>query len=444
MKHRLVLLLMTFIITVPVLAQESEIPLMIRTTSETRLAVADFSPRGASTPETDSALKVFNDVLWKDLQFSAFFDMVSKSFYPLKNLRIPQDVEFPNWQGPNLNADYLIFGNIQILDGSAIVEAYLYDVKTSQQILGKRFTIASTTLIRNAAHAFADQVVYQLSANASRGVARTQIVYTSLKGGNKEIYVMDYDGANVRTVTANGGLNLFPEWAPDNSKVAFVTKLPNASRWELWIQDLKGGRTVLKTPSSYVSSPAISPDGKRIVFSTRGREAVDSDIFVANLDGSGMRNLTNHPGIDTSPAWSPTGQQIAFISDRSGGPQIWVMEADGTNVRRLIVEGGHCDSPDWSPDGRLIVYSWQAPTQWKHDIYVIEVATGKIYQLTSGSASHENPHWSPDGRHIVFQSNRTGSKQIFIMNADGKNMRQLTTYGSNESPAWSGYASLEP
>ena len=254
---------------------------------------------------------------------------------------------------------------------------------------------------------------------------------------------MDYDGGNQRTITANGGLNKFPEWSFDNKQLAFVTTLPGTARWELWIQDLTGGRVVMPAPSSYVSSPAFSPDGQMIAFSGRSPERQDAGVFIVNLDGTGLRNLSNNPAIDTSPTWSPTGQQIAFISDRSGSPQLWVMDSDGSNVQRLVTEGGHCDSPDWSPDGRFIVYSWQAPTQWKHDVYVIEVATGKIFQLTSGRGDNESPHWSPDGRHVAYQSTRTGTKQIFVMNADGENLRQVTAYGVNESPSWAGYAVIE-
>ena len=261
---------------------------------------------------------------------------------------------------------------------------------------------------------------------------------------NKEIYLMDYDGSNQRTITANGGLNKFPAWFFDNSKLAFVTKLPQSPRWELWIQGLQGGHNVMAMPTSYVSSPSFSPDGGRIAFSSRDATAVDADVFYAPVNTRHRTNLTNHPSIDTSPTWSPTGRQIAFISDRSGSPQLWLMDSDGTNLQRMVTEGGHCDSPDWSPDGRFIVYSWQAPTRWEHDIYVMEVSTAKIFQLTTGSDSNENPHWSPDGRHLVFQSARTGSKQIFIMNADGKNLKQITAYGINEAPAWSDYQVADP
>ncbi len=197
-------------------------------------------------------------------------------------------------------------------------------------------------------------------------------------------------------------------------------------------------------PSSYVASPTFSPDGKQMAFSTREVNGIDAGIYISNLDGGQLKNLSNHAAIDSSPTWSPTGRQIGFISDRSGSPQLWVMDADGSNVQQLVREGGHCDSPDWSPDGRYITYSWQPSGQWSHQIYVIEVATGRIFQLTSGRGNSENPHWSPDGRHIAFQSSRTGSKQIFVMNADGKNLKQVTAYGINESPAWSGYPVTEP
>ena len=424
-------------------AQTPDVVIYPRPREDTKLAVTDFVARTSDTLEVQAALEIFDRVLWDDLEFSAFFEMPSKSFYPLKPLRSPTDVKFDNWQVPTLDVDFLIFGNLQVDSGLAVVEAYLYDVRTREQVLGKRYNISDQALIQRVAHEFADQVVFQLSAGTSQGVARAQIAYSSLKGQAKEIYVMDYDGANQRTITANGGLNKFPEWSSDNSKLAFITNLPRSSRWELWIQSLDGGRRVMPLPSSYVASPAFSPDGKQMVFSTREVNGTDAGIYISNPDGGRLKNLSNNSAIDSSPTWSPTGRQIGFISDRSGSPQLWVMDADGSNVQRLVREGGHCDSPDWSPDGRFITYSWQPRGIWNHQIYVIEVATGRIFQLTSGRGSSENPHWSPDGRHIAFQSDRTGSKQIFVMNADGKNLKQITVYGINESPAWAGYPVTE-
>ena len=406
----------------------------------TRLAVADFAPRTSANPETLSALETFNKVLLDDLQFAAFFEIPSRSFYPLKPLRSPADVVYENWQVPTLDVDFLAFGAIQADATTTVVEAYLYDIKTRRQVLGKRFTVTDPALSRRVAHEFADQVVYELSAGASKGVATTKILFSKLRGNEKEIWIMDYDGANPERVTFNGGINKFPEWSDDNKYFTYTSKPDTSNRWTIKIQEMDGEASTIEVDGSYSSSPAFAPGNKKIAFAASTPDSKDADIFVVNVDGSGMRNLTMSPGIDTSPTWSPTGTQIAFISDRSGGPQVWVMDADGSNLRRLVEEGGHCDSPDWSPNGRFILYSWQAPRQWKHDVYLAEVATGKLYQLTRDFGAGENPHWSPDGRHITFQGTRSGTKQIFIMNADGKHLKQITAYGINESPSWNNYS----
>ena len=423
------------------LGQEEQVKLRVETPVMTKLAVSNFFSRSLPNPETETALTIFNRVLLDNLQFSSFFEIPSRSFYPPGKAKLPQEIDFDAWDASGLEPDYLAFGNLQVYDSGVVVETYLYDAKTREQLLGRRYTVNDGTMIRKVAHQVADQIVYQLSSGASRGVAQTQIAFSSLKGNSKEIYVMDYDGENVRTITANGGINKFPEWATDNSKLVFITKLPRKAAWELWIQDLTGGRTVIPTPTSYVSSPALSPDGTQVAFSARSRGRVDSDVFVSELDGSGRRQLTSHSSIDTSPSWSPTGQQIAFVSDRSGTPQLWMMDADGSNLRRLVDQGGHCDSPSWSPDGSSVLYSWQAPRRYKHDVFLVDVVSGEIRQLTSGRGSNENPHWSPDGRHVAFQSDRSGTKQIFIMNLNGDSLKQLTAYGINESPAWSSYVS---
>jgi TolB protein len=93
--------------------------------------------------------------------------------------------------------------------------------------------------------------------------------------------------------------------------------------------------------------------------------------------------------------------------------------------------------PAWSPNGQLIAFSWQRP-DGNYDIYVMDISTHALVQLTRDTGRNERPCWAPDGRHIVFESTRTGSRQIWTMLADGSNARQITTQGKdNESPNWS-------
>ena len=139
------------------------------------------------------------------------------------------------------------------------------------------------------------------------------------------------------------------------------------------------------------------------------------EIYVLNLASGALRRLTRHAGIDTEPTWSPTGRQIAFVSDRAGSPHVYVMDAEGANVRQLT-SGGFHTQPRWSPRGDVIAYTQRAGT---HDIWV-----GRRRRLESAAADerrgdNQGPTWAPNGRHLAFQSNRLGRWQIFAMLADG-------------------------
>ena len=127
-----------------------------------------------------------------------------------------------------------------------------------------------------------------------------------------------------------------------------------------------------------------------------------------NRDGSGLRRVTNSPAIDVTPTWSPTGQQIAFVSDRTGPPQIYVVNIDGTGLKKITNETA-CDRPTWSPAPfNEIAYTSQSGGG--HDIRVYEFATGQTRTITDGTGSNESPAFSPNGRHIAFSSDRSGPR----------------------------------
>ena len=164
----------------------------------------------------------------------------------------------------------------------------------------------------------------------------------------------------------------------------------------------------------------------------------DPEVYVSDINGQNLHRLTVSPGVDISPVWNPkTGNEIAFVSDRSGTPQIYIMSDDGTNLRRLITGGGDASSPSWSPNGLFIAFSWRVSDTGTYDVYVVEIASGRIVQLTHDAGRNEHPSWSPDGRHLVFESNRSGSKQVWTMLADGTHPTQLTRSGANWNPSWS-------
>ena len=128
------------------------------------------------------------------------------------------------------------------------------------------------------------------------------------------------------------------------------------------------------------------------------------------------------------------GQQVAFVSDRGGTPQLYTMDADGGDVQKLpLPDMGYVIDPAWSPNGQLLAFSWRRPNG-NYDLYVMDIATHELVELTRDAGRNERPSWAPDGRHLVFESTRTGTRQIWSMLADGTDARQLTTEGRTNRP----------
>ena len=164
------------------------------------------------------------------------------------------------------------------------------------------------------------------------------------------------------------------------------------------------------------------------------------EIYIADATGGGAHRLTTGRG-DISPVFNPkTNGQIAFVSGRTGLPQIYIMDIDGSNVQR-VTDQGYADSPSWSPNGLLLAFSWirnYGPgVLGGADIYLMNIASKQIVQLTHDGGRNDFPSWSPDGRHIVYQSNIGGTEQIWSVLADGSHRQQLTREGRNSQPNWS-------
>jgi|WetSurMetagenome_2_1015567.scaffolds.fasta_scaffold39744_1 TolB protein len=402
---------------------------------EVILALPDITLVSAPTTESTNLLGILNQVLWEDLKFAGYFTLLGKSFYPPQIIGNWRDVGYDAWR--DLNVSYLSTGTLKYINKETVsVQFQLIDMK--RHSLGFGHEISGD--IRAVAHRWADEVVFNLTAGASRGIASTKITFTSKHGDQKEIHTMDYDGHGPRAFVSNGAMNLFPVWSSDNSKIAFISD--RSRPWEINIYSfVDGARLPFQTFNSTASTPSFSPDGTRIAFALSTPRG-GLDIFVSKLDGSDRTDITNNPADDTSPTWAPSGRQIAFASKREDDSlQLYICDADGTNVRRLLKERGEADSPSWSPDGKWVAFHWKPRRTGQFDIYLVEVSSGKISQLTSLSGNNVNPSWAPDSRHIAFESDRTGSSQIYIMRlgADPSEIRMITNRGNNGTPAWGAY-----
>ncbi len=404
-----------------------------------RIAVPDFKGSNQD-PRNSDLLKTFNDTLWNDLDNAGLFDMVSKSFYPLGQIGAPGDVKFDSWSAPPPSAAMLVFGNLAAAGNNVTVQGWLYDVKNtaSPQVLGKQYSDTATTQgARTIAHKFADEIIFRLGGGIN-GIAETQIFYVSSRGGHKEIWAMDYDGANQHAVTTLGTISLSPHVSPDGSRLAFSSF--TGAGWEIRMYSFDLNRLVSFPRLGGTNlSPAWSPDGTKLAFSSS--RSGKPEIHVVDQSGGNLHRVTNSGTTNVSPVWNrKTGTEIAWVSRRGDLPQIYTMGADGTNAQPMT-DQGYAVSPAWSPNGQFLAFSWirhygpGAPGA--ADIYIMDVASKQWVQLTHDGGRNDFPSWSPDGRHIVFQSNRSGSLQIWEMLADGSNQKQLTTSGSNSEPDWS-------
>jgi TolB protein len=404
-----------------------------------RVAVADFAPK-ADAAKTHSAQ--FTQVVRDDLGFSGILDVVSPSFYPTSQPSVPSELRYTTWTDSPLNAHFVAFGNLVESPSEVAIQAWFYDVTnpTTQAVIAKIYRGAPTDAqVRRFAHQFADEIIMRLSGGLP-GISSTQIAFVSSRTGAKEIWAMDYDGANQHPLTSLRSISLTPRWSPDSSRIAltcYATGAGGPASPQICMYSVDAGKVVsFPRFKGTNSAPSWSPDGSQIVFSSS--MPGNPELYSISAGGSGLKRLTFANGASTSPAWNPkTGQSIAFVSDRSGVPKLYLMNSDGTGAVNLdLPDKGYLIDPAWAPNGQLLAFSWRRPSN-NYDIYIMDVATRQIIELTRDSGRNERPSWAPDGRHLVFESTRSGTRQIWTMLADGTQARQLTITGHNESPNWS-------
>jgi uncharacterized repeat protein (TIGR01451 family) len=260
-----------------------------------------------------------------------------------------------------------------------------------------------------------------------------RIAYSSVMGGNQDIYLMDADGTNQTRLTTDPSSDIQPAWSPDGTKIAFVSGRFGDN--QIYVMNADGSNQTRLTGSiRYSGAPKWSPDGTKIVFAS-GRDE-NSEIYVMNADGSGQVNLTNNPADDSWPDWSPDGTRIAFMSIRPGDNtyEIYVMNADGSGVHNITNNLTVDEYPAWSPDGTKIVFG-----SFRNEgmgLYLMN-ADGSNQTQIPGTDNYDFywPTWSPDGTKVLVSNNYPPSWDIYAVNVDGSGKVKLTTNPSEDYQA---------
>ena len=433
-------LLLLLAVALPAAAQQDEgdevdIVLSRGQRAKVRLAFPAAARPPVPPPEAERAIDELEATLRNDLELSGIFDVAGPAELSAARITGERDRDFEQYRA--LGNEVVLLAEVELDGDKLVLEGMVHDLASKSFILGKSYT-ATFDLARTVAHTFSDEVVLYFSGR--RGIALTAIAFTSNRddptGLNKELYLMDYDGFDQRRISGHQSLTLAPDWAPDGEDLAYVSFYQGpASIYR--VERATGAKREVLVDDVMSASPSFSPDGSRVALA----RSVDGnvEIFTVGRDGGSLQRLTNSGGIDMNPAWSPDGRQIAFTSSRSGSPQIYLMDVDGSNVRRVTLQGGYNDGAAWHPDGTRFTYSKRTRDGSRFDVAVLDLGTLEEAVLTQGPGSHEHPGYSPDGSFIVFESSRAGGRQIFVINEDGGNLRQLTNRGSNFAPSWSPY-----
>ncbi|MBN1223615.1 MAG: Tol-Pal system beta propeller repeat protein TolB [Candidatus Aminicenantes bacterium] len=428
MKIKLILIICIFGLLFPgLLHPQQEVVMSIREgVPVIPIALPKFIVRGSS-PQATSTAEALHQVLSNNLKYSRVFNPLPESYYSYIRPLNPDNIFFKDWE--SIQANLLFVGEITDNDNDGITfEGKLYDVKAGKFIFGKRYQ-AEKNFLRLSVHKMSDEIMRILGNTA---IFSSKIVFISNRDGNDEIYMMDYDGHNQTRITFNKIKDYMPAWSADGKHISYTSYRKGGAG--LYILNPFEGKITEVSNAGTNFSPSFSPDGKKMAFCSTLEEG-NSEIYIAEADGTKIKRLTFNKAIDTAPTWAPTSRELAFTSDRSGTPQIYIMDAEGSNVRRVSYGGSYFDGPAWSPAGDMIAYVSRVDQVF--DIYILNLRTNRTYKITESNARNESPSWSPDGRHLVFSSNRTGSIQLYSIDYDGANMRRLTSNAENKLPDWS-------
>jgi TolB protein len=406
--------------------------------AKTRKSIIAFPALRVTATGQDEARTISNTVT-SDLTFMDLFTFLSPAAFlePSTAGLAPGSFQISNWS--KVGAEILVKGSVDIEKGALKLESWVYEAASGKVLLTKRY-VASPNDARKVGHSLANDIIEAITGKA--GIFDSRIAMSCAKrGGIKEIYVMDFDGTNVRQVTNHRSTAISPAWSPNGTRLAYSVyskRADNVKNIDLFELDFSANAIRKISNRKGINSGAAYHPRTGAIALTMSFLG-NPEIFAFDPIKNTVERLTSSFGFDVDPTWSPDGKKLAFVSNRSGMPMVYSMDTSGSKVERLTYAGRYNATPSWSPKGDKITFAgW---IDGRFDIFVMNSDGTHIERLTKNQGNNEDPFFSPDGNFIVFSSNRAGQKNVYVMNTDGSFVKRLTyELGECVSPKWSSVA----
>src|SRR5882724_4390347 len=380
------------------------------------IALPDFS---GGTPGDNEVARNVTQIITANLSRSGLFAPIDPAAFIERNLRVDGTPRFPDWRA--INAQALVTGRItRQTDGRLKSEFRLWDVASTEQLIGQQYSTASENW-RRVAHIISDAIYQRLTGES--GYFDTRVVFVVESGPKsqriKRLAIMDQDGANVRYLTRGDDLVLTPRFSPSTQEITYMSFGGREPRvFLLNIETLQ--REVVGNFPNMSFAPRFSPDGQRVIMSLQ--QGSNSNLYVLDLRSKAMTRLTDTPAIDTAPSYSPDSTRICFESDRGGSQQIYVMGATGGPAQRISFNEGRYSTPVWSPRGDFIAFTKQGGGNFAIGIMRPD---GKDERLLTSGYHNEGPTFAPNGRVLMFFRDLGQGPALFSIDVTGRNEQKV-------------------
>lgn len=371
------------------------------------------------------------------------FSFYRKIFSPIKNPwdRVSLSVDFSYLKQKQL--EYYV---ILQAEGSG-VQAYYYDVLQQKLLGNNRYDYSSSTL-RSAAHNIANSM-YRYVTNKD-SIFNSKILFVSDrpsigKKQIKELYIMDFDGGNIKRLTFHQGTVLSPALSHSGKRVLYSLIREDEGKRRninLYLLDLESMQNKLISSRPGMNSGAVFLENDDDILLTLSHSG-NAEIYKMNVNSAALTSVTKHFAIDVDPSINRDGTLMTFLSGRSGNPMIYTADPRGVekDVKRISYVGQFNASPRFSPDGKEIVFSSWLDNRF--DLFRINSDGSGLSRLTKDFGSNEDPTYSNDGEFIAFTSKRvlsrtSATQHLYIIDRDGEVLGNITkNHGNCTSPRWS-------